>query len=306
MVYKAFIFLLANIFLFGCGTKQQDRQTFDFKRDREYKLYSYGIITGEKPIVWGSEQSTKMIKETKYSKPFFALLPHYAPQVYLTSCGPASARIVLSSIYETNGTPFPLDREHSNIENENGFTRGKFLFSERSVFEVYKGDEDGKNYDVISRLKKRKSGKFGGGTDIDALAEVMNLHPNVKAQHFAVSSKDDPKKSINDFRKQIKQLMIADGKYMLANYHTGAMYPITSGHFSPIVAYHEPTDMVLIMDVAGHLGTWVWVKVEELYKSMNTLINGNIRGYIIIENTAKNNNVSKNNKVSQQTNSQSK
>ena len=129
----------------------------------------------------------------------------------------------------------------------------------------------------------------------------MNLHPNVKAEHFAVSSKEDPKKAINDFRKQIKQIMSSDNKYMLANYHTGAMYPITSGHFSPVVAYYEPTDMVLIMDVAGHLGTWVWIKVEELYKSMNTLINGNVRGYIIIENTAKNNNTVKVNNEQQQT-----
>ena len=282
MSNKIIVLSVISIFLVKCSSLQQ-RQTFDFPRDREYKLYSYGIITGEKPIIWGTEQSTKMIKETKYSKPFFALLPHYAPQLYLTSCGPASARIVLSAIYEATKTPFPIDREHSNLAKENGFTRGKFLFSERAVFEVYKGDDENKNYDVIARLKKRKSGEFNGGVDIDTLTDVMNLHPNVKAEYFAVSSTENPQEALADFRRKIKKVMSSDGKYMLANYHTGAMYPITSGHFSPIVAYHEPTDMVLIMDVAGHLGTWVWIKVEELYKSMNTLLNGNIRGYIIIE-----------------------
>ena len=282
---KIIILSVISIFLVKCSSSQQ-RQTFNFTRDREYKLYSYGIITGEKPIVWGTPQSTKMIKETIYSKPFFALLPHYAPQLHLTSCGPASARIVLSAIYEATKTPFPVDRENSNLAKENGFTKGKFLFSERAVFDVYKGDDENKHYDVIARLKKRKNGKFNGGIDIAKLADVMNLHPHVKAQHFSVSSVENPKEAIANFRRKIKKVMSSNGVYMLANYHTGAMYPIASGHFSPVVAYHEATDSVLIMDVAGHLGTWVWVKVEELYKSMNTLLNGHIRGYIIIEQTA--------------------
>ena len=98
--------------------------------------------------------------------------------------------------------------------------------------------------------------------------ELGNLHPNVKAEYFAVSSTENPQEALADFRRKIKKVMSSNGVYMLANYHTGAMYPIASGHFSPVVAYHEATDSVLIMDVAGHLGTWVWVKVEELYNDV--------------------------------------
>ena len=61
------------------------------------------------------------------------------------------------------------------------------------------------------------------------------------------------------------------------------MYDINSGHFVSIVAYNDKEDMVLIMDVASHIGTWSWIKVEELYRAMNTVVNGNARGYIIIE-----------------------
>ena len=156
--------------------------------------------------------------------------------------------------------------------------------------DVYKGDDEDKQYDIIARLKKRKEGKFNGGIDIDKLTEVLNLHPHVNAEYVKISSVEDPKMGIQEFRKVIKDVMLSDDKYMIANYHLGAMYPYTSGHFSPVVAYHEQSDRVLIMDVAGYLGTWVWIKVEELYKSMNSVLSKVERGYIVITQVDNNDN----------------
>ena len=111
------------------------------------------------------------------------------------------------------------------------------------------------------------------------------MHPHVKASAYPVGPEHMTRENINQFRKLIKDITSHKDKYLAVNYHFGLIYPFTSGHFSPVVAYHEGKDMVLIMDVAGHLGTWVWVNVEDLYRSMNAVISGFDRGYIVIEQT---------------------
>ena len=290
-MYKKSFYIVACILLLqfvvsGC-IKKIDKSKFNFERDRKYKDYSYGMITGIKPIVWGTNESTKMIKETKYSKSFFTLLPHYAGQRYLSTCGPATARIILSAIYEKTGTPFPIEYEFSNVEEENGVTMGKFFLSERAAIDIYHGDDERIDYDVIARLKKIKSGKYSGAISIARLTEVLNTHPHVKAEFFTVEAKNDPKIEITKFRELVKKITSSDDKYMIINYHFGAFYPYTSGHYSPLVAYHEKTDRVLIMDVASHLGTWVWITIEELYKSMSSVISGCQRGYIVVEQVDK-------------------
>ena len=260
---------------------------YELTRKREYNKYNYGMFTGTKPVIWGTKESNEMIMKTRYNKPFFALVNHFAGQVYPTSCGPASARIVLSAIYERTHTLFPIDEEHSLYKYKNGNDCGKFIVSERNVFDVYQGNEDEYDYDVIARQKKHNckmaNGEFSGGIDAEKLAYIIDLHKPAKATYYEVKPENATKDDINEFRKVIKDIMLSEGKYMIANYHLGAMYPITSGHFSPVVAYEPITDMVLIMDVASHLGTWSWIKFEELYRAMNTIVNGNARGYIIIE-----------------------
>ena len=87
------ISLIANV---ACSSKKKilERQ----KINVDYKAYSYGAITGEKPIEFNSSRGIEMLMNTKYNKPFFALAPHFSGQDYPTTCGPATARIVLSAI----------------------------------------------------------------------------------------------------------------------------------------------------------------------------------------------------------------
>ena len=280
---RHYILYFFSIFLLSCNTNEK----YELTRKRAYNNYNYGMFTGEKPIILGTKESNEMIKRTQYNKPFFALVNHFAGQVYPVSCGPASARIILSAIYDRTKTPFPIDEEHSLYKKLNGMDAGKFVISERNIFDVYKGEEDEYYYDVIARQKphncKTMNGQFNGGIDADKLAKVIDLHKPAKATYFEVKREQNDIKSVDKFRNVVKQIMSSEGKYMIANYHLGAMYPITSGHFSPIVAYDSLTDRVLIMDVASHIGTWSWVKLEELYRAMNTIVNGNARGYIIIE-----------------------
>ena len=252
---------------------------------RKYKNYVGSMFSGKQPILWNSDEGIKMLRETNYAKPFYELAHHFAIQQWPTSCGFATMRLVLSAIYENTNTQFLLDKKHSLLKDYNGVDNGRFVLTEDNIGEFYKGDEDDKDYLVVSRQKTRKNGRYEGGIDLKHLEELFNLHPHVNATTYPVRPEHMTKENISQFRKLIKDITSHKDKYLVVNYHLGLMYPFTSGHFSPVVAYHEGKDKVLIMDVAGHLGTWVWVDVEDLYRSMNAAVSGFDRGYIVIEQT---------------------
>jgi hypothetical protein len=55
----------------------------------------------------------------------------------------------------------------------------------------------------------------------------------------------------------------------------------TGGHISPIVAYDEKSDSLLVLDVALHKNPWYWVDLKEMVTAMNTKDGENFRGYLI-------------------------
>ena len=281
------LFTITTISLIcSCTSNIENRDFSSIKEPkRKYKNYVGSMFSGKEPILWNSNEGIKMLKETKYSTPFFELAHHFAIQQWPTTCGFATMRLILSAIYENTGTQFLLDKNHSLLEKYNGVDNGRFVLTEENIAEFYKGDDENKDYLVVSRQKPRKNGKYGGGIDLKYLEELFNLHPHVKATSYSIQPKDVSKIEIKKFRNLVKNITSSKGKYLVVNYHLGLMYPITSGHFSPVVAYHEAKDKVLIMDVAGHLGTWVWVDLEDLYRAMNAVISGFDRGYIVVEQT---------------------
>lgn len=264
---------------------QADRDYSRLKPKRKYKNYTESMLRGIKPILWNSDEGMKMLRETGYSMPFFELAHHFAIQQYPNSCNLATMRLILSAIYENTGTQFLLDKQHSFLKEYNGTDNGRFVLTEENIMELYKGKDENKDYLVLTRQKPRKNGEYDGGILPKDLADLFNLHPHVKAKAYAVKPEELSKERINEFRNLVKDITLNKNKYLAVNYHLGIMYPITSGHYSTVVAYHPGKDMVLIMDVAGHLGTWAWVDLEDLYRSMNTVISGFDRGYIVIEQT---------------------
>ena len=77
-------------------------------------------------------------------------------------------------------------------------------------------------------------------------------------------------KSLECFREDIKQvLMTPDSKSILVvSFSRASLEQTGDGHFSPIAAYHEPTDQVLVLDVARFKYAPYWVPVRDLYHAM--------------------------------------
>jgi len=121
-----------------------------------------------------------------------------------------------------------------------------------------------------------------GGMTLDQAAQLLTSHGRqIKKVHANVSSSEQ-------FRMDLKHaLSHADSRCgIIINYHMDVLgQDCPYGHFSPLGAYHAPSDRVLILD------TWrdtqeCWAKVEDLFIAMNTVDedSGLARGYIVVSN----------------------
>ncbi len=70
---------------------------------------------------------------------------------------------------------------------------------------------------------------------------------------------------------------------MIVNYHREALNQAGAGHHSPIGAYNEATDQVLILDVARFKYPPHWVELAKLYEAMKD------RGWMVLSRPAEKN-----------------
>ena len=90
--------------------------------------------------------------------------------------------------------------------------------------------------------------------------------------------------SIEMFRAALSEGAKNPADILVVNYSRKSLDQKGWGHFSPIGAYHAPTDSVLIMDVAAHKYASTWVSTEALWSAMATpdSDSGKNRGYAIM------------------------
>ena len=72
-------------------------------------------------------------------------------------------------------------------------------------------------------------------------------------------------------------------RFLLINYKSNMVGQASSGHISPVGAYDEKSDSVLVLDVAAYQNPWVWIPVTDLYASMHTKDGDKYRGYLVVE-----------------------
>jgi len=81
--------------------------------------------------------------------------------------------------------------------------------------------------------------------------------------------------SLDDFRRDIRWILSGtEAKHqplLVVSFSRPALGQTGDGHFSPIAAYHEETDQVLVLDVARFKYAPYWVRVEDLFHSMQDL-----------------------------------
>lgn len=108
------------------------------------------------------------------------------------------------------------------------------------------------------------------------LARCRGLSVQLRRPHDSDSDESShlPSKSLEvfsleDFRADIRRtLTTVDCKSLLVvSFSRAHLGQTGDGHFSPVAAYHEESDKVLILDVARFKYAPYWVSVEDLYHS---------------------------------------
>ena len=121
---------------------------------------------------------------------------------------------------------------------------------------------------------------FGGMTlgDFEALMtsysmETQRFHGNEIA--------------LDVFRQRVISNLRNEDDLLVINYARKSIGQKGGGHFSPIAAYHSPTDRVLILDVAAHRYPPVWAKLSGVWAAMDTRDSdsGLARGFVEMKRT---------------------
>ena len=105
--------------------------------------------------------------------------------------------------------------------------------------------------------------------------ENENFNKNEKAFSATSNNEGNASFSLDDFRRDIHWILSGtEAKHqplLVVSFSRPALGQTGDGHFSPIAAYNKETDQVLVLDVARFKYAPYWVRVEDLYHSMQEL-----------------------------------
>ena len=203
-------------------------------------------------IPLNSEQGRRSLCEGGAAEPFWALSQYYSPQPDLGSCSVGSSTMVLNALLIDR----PISSPHAPYRlftSDNFFTPG-----------------------VEAIAPRRKVS--GSGMTLEVLARCLRTFPVDVRCVWASEAK------IEDFRALLREKFTRPGSHLLVNYDRKTLGQAGGGHISPLGAYDQRRDLVLILDTANYRYPWVWVKVDTVWRAMATTDDASdrSRGYLVV------------------------
>eukprot|EP00581_Thalassiosira_minuscula_P008474 CAMPEP_0183708584 /NCGR_PEP_ID=MMETSP0737-20130205/4850_1 /TAXON_ID=385413 /ORGANISM="Thalassiosira miniscula, Strain CCMP1093" /LENGTH=494 /DNA_ID=CAMNT_0025936479 /DNA_START=197 /DNA_END=1681 /DNA_ORIENTATION=+ len=108
------------------------------------------------------------------------------------------------------------------------------------------------------------------GLSMEQAGKLLECHTS---EEWSVTTREvDPSSlALSRMRYEMKAALVDPDARLMINYDRKGLGQMGGGHFSPIGAYHAPTDSFLIMDVAKYKYPPVWVGADTLYTSLATI-----------------------------------
>ena len=260
------------------------RQITNIKKYGKYKPSQFSTKKHVVLVSWNSEEGKKRFFRSKYNNDFFQLAHHYQPQANPLYCGIASSVIVLNSIRASSGK-IPVQPQFSVKKPKalGGDVIPYNLYNQANLLNETTDKVKSRNIIQLKNISADSgdnSGKFDPGLKLAELAGVLESY-KLAVQKYP--SNADIKNGADKFRSRIKATLNENKLFILVNYKSDMVGQLGSGHISPVGAYDEQSDSVLVLDVAGYQNPWIWIPIVDLYASMHTKDGDKYRGYLLVE-----------------------
>jgi hypothetical protein len=184
---------------------------------------------------------------------FFALQPYVESQQNLAFCGPASIAAVMNS----------LEIERPAAAHLYPYR----FFTQDNVFTP-----------ETQRIKSHLEVASRGMTLAELSAFIDKL--GARATRYPADELN-----LDRLRGVVRASLAKPGQRLIVNYSRKPLGQAGNGHISPLAAYDEASDSVLLLDVAKFKYPPVWIKLAHLLGAMQTTDpdSGKSRGLIVVE-----------------------
>ncbi len=230
-------------------------------------------------VSWDTQEGRSRLARSLYKTDFFQLVNNFQPQANPLYCGIASSVIVLNTM-RLNRNAIPSQKP-IEVEVPKDMGGGRLHYPAYSQLTLLGERTEPVKPRAVIELKN--TGKGGGeidpGLKLAQLKGVLEAYDTRVELHYADL---DPEDIVAVFREDLKAVLADSVRFMVVNFKGRMMGTPTEGHISPVAAYDQKTDSVLLLDVAGHLNPWYWVPVAHLYGAMHTLDGNQYRGYLVV------------------------
>lgn len=206
-------------------------------------------------IPLNSKEGEQLLIASKAKQDYLPLSTHFVTQKNQAFCGVASIVMVLNAL----SIPAPSEPEFGNAH----------VFTQDNVFNA-------------QMLKVKTPFKISyQGMSLEELGKLLKSHP-VKVEVRYASNM-----TLDEFRKMTVKNLQESNNFVIVNYLRQSIGQQRWGHISPIAAYNQQTDRFLILDVSRYKYPPVWVKAEELWRSMATKDSSasKTRGLVLVSKT---------------------
>ena len=205
------------------------------------------------PVYLNTPQGEQRLVSARQRQAFFAMQPYVETQQNLAFCGPASIVAVMNSL----GTPRPAE---SRLYPYTFYTQDNIFNAE------------------TQRVKSFVLVSVRGMT----LADMTNFFEalGVKATAHYADAMD-----AGTLRALLKEAFADPDRRVVANFQRKLLGQEGGGHQSPLAAYDEASDSVLMLDVAKFKYPPAWIGVDELLAAMREIDpdSGKSRGIVVVQ-----------------------
>lgn len=218
-----------------------------------------GASSLEEIFFLNSSKGASLLRSASHAAPFWQLSPYFLTELP-GQCGPTTAIMILNAL-RAQGLEAAVSSTYSshfgNYSEEYHYWDSKNLWSA--------------NKHCVEAATTPWEGS------LEQVGALMTCHGAAAKPVEANSS------SLTEFRSTIKKAFEDELSFVAINFNRQTLRQRGAGHHSPIGAYDEETDRVLVLDVARYKYPPWWAALSDVFAAMQSYVPGFFstpRGYI--------------------------